>query len=153
MGRAAHMIIEISPITADLPAGFDILQAEARDEGHRHMERLATDWATGANRFDAPGEALLAAFVTGTLAGIGGMTIDPADPAALRMRRFYVRPEFRRHGVGRHLAEALIAEARDATECIVLNAPTEQAARFWQALGFAPDHRDRHSHILRWSSD
>ena len=101
------MTLAITPVTADLPAGFALLCTEARNEGHRHMERLATDWTKGATRFDAPGEALLAAFVTGTLAGIGGMTIDPADPDALRMRRFYVRPEFRRHGVGRRLTKRL----------------------------------------------
>jgi GNAT superfamily N-acetyltransferase len=45
------------------------------------------------------------------LAGIGGLTIDPVIPAVLRMRRFYVRPAFRRRGVGRRLAAALLARA------------------------------------------
>jgi len=142
--------IAIVPVLTDLPTGFDALREEARDEGHTHMERLAADWASGANRFNAANEALLAAFLAETLAGIGGMTIDPADPAALRMRRFYVRPAFRRHGVGRHLAHVLITQARHATNCLVLNAEAEIAARFWEALGFVPDIRDGHSHIQRW---
>jgi len=43
-------------------------------------------------RFDRHGEALLAARVTGVLAGIGGLTIEPVLAGALHMRRFYVRP-------------------------------------------------------------
>ena len=36
------------------------------------------------------------------LAGVGGLTIEPVVPGALRLRRFYVRPSFRRAGVGRN---------------------------------------------------
>jgi GNAT superfamily N-acetyltransferase len=64
------------------------------------------------------------------------------------MRRFYVRPAFRRHGVGRCLAEAVLAKAVDTEHAIVVNAPTELAARFWEALGFVPDRRDGHTHAL-----
>lgn len=117
------------------------------------MERLAADWASGANRFNGAGEALLAAFVTGSLAGVGGMTIDPVDPTALRMRRFYVHPGFRRHGVGRCLADVLMATARHVTNRVVLNAETDLAARFWEALGFVPDIRHGHTHALRRSGD
>jgi len=137
------------PVLTSLPAGFDAIRAEAREDGHNHMERLAIDWASGANRFDAVGEALLAAFVGGELAGVGGLTIDPAGSTALRMRRFYVRPRFRRHGVGRCLAEALMAKARDVTNVLVLNAATELATRFWEAQGFVAEHRDGHTHVLR----
>jgi hypothetical protein len=42
-----------------------------------------------ATRFDRDSEALLAVRVGGTLAGIGGLTIDPFVSNALRMRRFY----------------------------------------------------------------
>ena len=49
-------------------------------------------------RFDGNGEALLAAHVTGVLAGIGGLTNEPILPGALRVLRFYVRPLFRRAG-------------------------------------------------------
>jgi hypothetical protein len=45
-------------------------------------------------RFDRPGEGLLTAYSAGVLAAIGGITIDPIVPDALRMRRFYVRPGF-----------------------------------------------------------
>jgi GNAT superfamily N-acetyltransferase len=147
---ADRVTIVIQRVLTGLPAGFAILRDESRAEGHTHMDWLATDWDTGANRFNAAGEALLSAFVGGTLAGIGGITVDSADPAVLRMRRFYVRLVFRRHGVGRRLADALVTKARRATNCVVLNAQTEQASRFWEAQGFVPDAHNGHTHILRW---
>jgi GNAT superfamily N-acetyltransferase len=143
------MTVVLLPVLTELPTGFDSLRSDARSDGHTNMERLAADWASGANRFAAEGEALLAAFVAGELAGVGGMTIDPTCPEALRLRRFYVRPRFRRHGVGRGLALALMDQARPLTNHLVLNAETELATRFWEALGFVADPRDGHTHIWR----
>jgi GNAT superfamily N-acetyltransferase len=136
------------PVVEQLPAGFDVLRRNARAEGHRNMDRLAEDWSSGAQRFDAAGEALLAALVAGELACVGGITADPM-PGALRMRRFYVRAVFRRHGVGRWLAETLIARVRPGV-FLTVNAGTQQAARFWEALGFMPDQRDGQTHALPW---
>src|SRR5438874_5887165 len=112
-GYAGTMQIrfQLDRITKRLPTGFDRLQAEAHAEGFRSLDRLAADWAAGTMRFDRAGEVLLAARSNGELAGIGGLTIDPADPAALRMRRFYVGQRFRRCGVGRRLVAALLEEA------------------------------------------
>jgi GNAT superfamily N-acetyltransferase len=142
------MTIALLPVVTSLPAGFHLLRAEALAEGYRHVERLAADWAAATERFNAPGESLLSAFLAGELSGIGGMTIDPANDRARRMRRFYVRRSARRRGVGRCLAEALIANARSLAPCVVVNAPTAEAACFWEALGFAPDRRDGHTHML-----
>ena len=141
--------VVLVPVLTDLPAGFDALRSDARREGHTNMERLAIDWERGTNRFAAKGEALLAAFVAGELAGVGGMTIDPVCPEALRLRRFHVRPRFRRLGVGRCLALALMEQARPLTNRLVLNAETELATRFWEALGFVADRRDSHTHAWR----
>jgi GNAT superfamily N-acetyltransferase len=143
------MTIALVPVVTSLPVEFDMLRAGALAEGCRHVERLAADWAAATERFNAPGEGLLSAFLAGEFSGIGGMTIDPANDRALRMRRFYVRRSARRCGVGRCLAEALIANARSLALCVVVNAPTEEAARFWEALGFAPDRRDGDTHMLR----
>lgn len=143
------MTVVLLPVRTELPAGFDALCSEARNEGHTNMDRLAADWSTGANRFEAKGEALLAAFVGGELAGVGGLTIDPVRPEALRLRRFYVRPAFRRHGIGRCLALALMDKARPLTNRLVLNATTELAAAFWEAQGFVVDRRDGHTHVWR----
>jgi GNAT superfamily N-acetyltransferase len=70
-------------------------------------------------------------------------------PGALRMRRFYVRTVFRRHGVGRRLAETLIARVRPGVH-LAVNAGTHPAARFWETVGFMPDQRDGHTHTLPW---
>src|SRR6516165_2427977 len=86
-------------VIEELPATLAALREEARAEGYRFVERLVTDWESGTIRFDRQGEALLAARLHCVLAGIGGLTFHPVVPDALRMRRFYVRPAYRRSGV------------------------------------------------------
>jgi GNAT superfamily N-acetyltransferase len=99
-------------------------------------------------RFDGNGEALLAAHVTGVLVGIGGLTIEPVLPGALRMRRFYIRSLFRRAGIGRTLATALLERARTTGLLVTVNAAPASAS-FWESLEFAPDVRDGHTHLYR----
>jgi GNAT superfamily N-acetyltransferase len=142
--------LELEPVVDALPVGFDALRAEALGEGFRQVERLVADWEAGTTRFDRDGEALLAARLNGVLAGIGGLTIEPVVPGALRMRRFYVRPAFRRIGVGRRLVTALLAGAGGDRSITVNAAPASIA--FWESLGFKPDPRDGHTHILRRES-
>jgi GNAT superfamily N-acetyltransferase len=139
-----HLVIE------ELPPGFDALRAEARAEGLSFVDRLATDWMSRTMRFDREGEALLAARLNNVLAGIGGLTIEPVVPGALRMRRFYVRAACRRSGVGRALATALLNRAQSATRLVTVNA-APASIPFWESLGFAPDARDGHTHILRFA--
>jgi GNAT superfamily N-acetyltransferase len=145
-GRNA-LLVHFECVVDDLPAGFDVLRAEALAEGYRHLERLAADWISHSTRFDREGEALLAAQVNGVLAGIGGLTIEPVVPDALRMRRFYVRPPFRRAGVGRKLATTLLEHAVRSGRLVTVNAAPASSG-FWEALGFKPDARDGHTHML-----
>lgn len=149
IGTAASAEARIVPVAAGLPAGFDALRDDAQRDGFRFVERLADEWASGANRFAGENEALLAAYIGGVLAGIGGITRDPALPGALRMRRFYVRPAFRRLRIGDRLAAALLARPRRPGTPVVVNAGTEAAPAFWEALGFQEDRRDGHTHILQ----
>ena len=139
----------LQPVIEELPAGFDALRTEAPAEGYRFVERLATDWMSGTIRFDRKGEALLAARVNGVLAGIGGLTIDPVVPQATRMRRFYVRRAYRRNGIGRKLATALLERARGAGRLVTVNAAPASTA-FWESLGFVPDAREGHTHVHRF---
>jgi GNAT superfamily N-acetyltransferase len=150
--EAAVEMIVAKPIRLEVvvrawPAGFDALRAEALAEGYRHIERLASDWVSGASRFDCDGEALFAAQQSGVLAGIGGLTIDPVLPDALRVRRFYVRPRFRRAGVGRQLAAMLLEQSARRGCPVTVNAGAASFA-FWEALGFTPEFRDGHTHRL-----
>ena len=135
-------------VTKELPAGFDALRAEARTEGYLFVERLATDWLADTTRFDREGEALLAARVNGVLVGIGGLTIDPVVLDALRMRRFYVRLAYRRSGIGRKMATALLEPARSAGGYVTVNAAPASTA-FWESLGFVADARDGHTHVYQ----
>jgi GNAT superfamily N-acetyltransferase len=130
-----------------LPAGFDDMRSEATAEGYQFVERLSTEWEANATRFDRDGEALLAAHASDVLAAIGGITFDPVVTGASRMRRFYVRRLFRGNGIGRGLVEALLAYPRRAGRIVVVNA-ARGSSPFWEAVGFVPDTRDGHTHIL-----
>jgi len=134
-------------VSNELPAGFDVLRAAARTEGHRNLDRLAAEWNANTMRFDREGEALLAARVGVELAGIGGLTIDPVLLGALRMRRFYVGKSFRRKGVGRAIAENLLAHA-GTSGCLVTVNAAARSEPFWESLGFVSDLRDGHTHAI-----
>ena len=147
-------MIQLVRIIDDLPDGFDALLADAASEGVSHMARLAEGWASGDQRFEDNSEALLGALLAGELAGIGGLSIEPAaaEPAR-RVRRFYVRPAFRRRGVARTLASALIQEALDQVDLLTCNAAASPAAApFWEAQGFRRDSSGPWTHVLRRSA-
>jgi GNAT superfamily N-acetyltransferase len=134
-------------VGSELPTGFARLRGEARAEGYRFLERLAAEWTSGAIRFDRPGELLMVARVDDALAAIGGLTVDPVVAGALRMRRFHVSGRFRRRGIGRLLASALLEQARRSTSVVTVNAATGSAP-FWEAIGFVAESRDGHTHVL-----
>jgi len=139
--------LRLERLACGLPSGFAAMQAESQAEGYRSLERLGADWAANITRFDRAGEALLAAYSDGVLTGIGGLTIDPTVPDASRMRRFYVRAAYRRSGIGRALAAALLEHSKSAGRLVNVNAATGSTP-FWESLGFVPDRRDGHTHIL-----
>jgi GNAT superfamily N-acetyltransferase len=137
----------------DLPAGLPLLADKAREEGYRHLERLMTDWNSGEMRFSRPGEALLAAFLADEIVGVGGLTVEPKLQNALRMRRFYVLPQYRGQSIGRRLAETLIHNATGSASALTLNAGDDSAASFWERLGFARIDGDGFTHVLRLNRD
>ena len=91
--------------------------------------------------YAAPQGGLLLAFVDGELAGCGAFRPLPdADYAnACEMKRLYVRRAFRRFGLGRLLAQALIDRATQAGYSAMLLDTLDdmEAARgLYQTLGF-----------------
>ncbi len=91
------------------------------------------------------------AFAPGVLGAVGALTPDPYDPAAdlLRIRHVYVRPGFRRCGVGRQLAGALVQQGSALAPRLSLRAADAPAAAFWEAVGFRPDSGGiRRSHLF-----
>lgn len=139
---------EIRFVQGSLPPGFELLRHAADGEAYGMLAVLAKEWADGTNRFEKPGEALAAAYENGHLTGLGAMTHDPNIPGALRMRRFYVSPRYRRGGVGRLIARALLDRPEVEGKVVTLNAPQVEAARFWEALGFIRSDKDGHTHVL-----
>lgn len=140
--------VTLQPVGRHLPGDLSVMCADASAEGFRFLERLRADWNAGSLRFDKPGEALLIARRDGTLAGIGGMTADPHICTALRMRRFYVRPAFRRRGIAKALAKALIASAQKTGRPVTVNAGTATAPAFWESLGFLRVPNAGHTHVF-----
>ena len=145
-------------IDGELPQGIDALAAAALAEGYSHIERLAEEWRNNTVRFAAKGCVLLAAFrpdqrLVPVLAAIGGLTRDFIDASRLRMRRFYVRPEDRRQGLGRRLATALLQEGLSAGFTLVLHAGDARAAAFWEHLGFVATGAKNPTHIFPASSE
>ena len=133
---------------ATLPAQIDTLRTEARSEGFRHIEDLWQQWQDQQVRFDRPGEILVAAYFGEELAAVGGITEDFVDSRWLRMRRFYVRPQFRRQGVGKAMVDDLLLVALPLGRRIALYSETPQGAAFWEAQGFIPIDRENTTHAL-----
>ena len=89
-----------------------------------------------------PAGALLLATVDGQLAGCGAFRAlqDVDYTNACEMKRLYVRPAFRRFGLGRQLAVALMERATEAGYSTMLLDTLDdmEAARdLYESLGFA----------------
>ena len=139
--------ILLQPVVANLPHDIATLQSDAASEGYRFIDRLIEEWAVNINRFNKSGEALLVARYNGIIAGIGGVTKEPSDQTALRMRRFYVRPDYRRCGIARELAAALITDAVKSCRQLTVNAGTKTAPPFWKSVGFSPILNKHYTHV------
>jgi GNAT superfamily N-acetyltransferase len=107
-------------------------------EGFHFVERLVREWEEAKERFNRPGELLLAAYKGGGIIAIGGLTADPysGEPALGRLRHVYVRPDARRRGIGRRLVQILEQAAEQTYGALVLRTDTPTAARFYETLGY-----------------
>jgi GNAT superfamily N-acetyltransferase len=141
--REASDRIEIVPAaTADDMAAVRMLFRE-------YTDWLALDFATSPSDFEAeiaalpgryapPEGRLLLATSSGHAAGC--VALHKTQPGICEMKRMYVRPAFRGLGLGRLLAEAIIAEARamgySTMRLDTLPRRMPEAARLYGALGF-----------------
>ncbi|HJV71806.1 GNAT family N-acetyltransferase [Ideonella sp.] len=137
---------EIRLLTPDTPETLDAARAILRE----YAESLGIDLGfqgfeaeldTLPGDYAAPAGTLLLAFVDGELAGCGAMRpLADADYAnACEMKRLYVRRAFRRFGLGRLLAQALLDAAVQAGYSVMLLDTLddmEAARELYASLGF-----------------
>jgi GNAT superfamily N-acetyltransferase len=125
----------------DLPAeAIAPLVAESEQEGWRFVRKLLDEWAAGTNRFDAPGEALFAAWVGKTIVGVCGLNADPyaGDATIGRVRRLYVLKAFRGRGAGQLLVHTIVRFARAKFRLLRVRTENASASRLYERLGFLP---------------
>jgi GNAT superfamily N-acetyltransferase len=132
------MRLKIFEVADHLPIGLRCTPQPSQNRRVSIPGPLGRRLVRGRTRFDVEGEALLVVEADGVLAGIGGLTVDPTIPDALRMRRFYVQPSCRRQGIARAIASDLIRRYAGQGKGITVNAATTMASGFWEALGFEP---------------
>jgi putative acetyltransferase len=123
--EARHIFREYGD-SLGIDLGFQGFEAELRD--------LPGDYA-------APLGTLLLAEVDGALAGCGAVRPLPTSDYAnaCEMKRLYVRRAFRRFGLGRQLAQALMDHARSAGFSVMLLDTLddmEAARELYASLGF-----------------
>jgi len=131
LGAKAASIVLIT----DWPeAAIRPLILESQLEGIRFMTRLGHDWQSRANRFSGEGEAFFGVYQGERLMAVGG--INRESERCGRLRRFYVRREARRTGIGRTLLGHILAFAAVHYDRVTLWTDSEAADRFYVATGF-----------------
>jgi len=121
-------------------AAIEGLLAESEQEGFGFVRRAQEEWLSGVNAFSKEGEALFAVFEEARLLAIGG--INRQSQRQGRLRRFYVRRQERRRGIGRQLVQHVLAFASRYYSRVGLRCNTDAADRFYLAVGFSRTDSD-----------
>lgn len=132
--------VEYRPFGKGSDGTLKDLLAASTDEGFKFIDRLVTELANHPEQYEGQGAALLGGYALGQLVAIGGFSADPytTEQGLGRLRRVYVLPAWRGMGVGRRLIRTLEAQAAKTYRALVLRTDTAAAARFYEALGYAP---------------
>jgi RimJ/RimL family protein N-acetyltransferase/GNAT superfamily N-acetyltransferase len=129
-------------ITNLLEHQVDKIVQESKEEGFRFVERLLNDYREGTNCFNIQGEALYGIYdVENELVAVGGLNVDPSSAETGRVRRFYVKKEYRNEGVGTLLLKRIILDARRSFNVLILHTDTEKADHFYTSFGFTKGDR------------
>lgn len=114
-------------LVAGDPVFASYLELQSFDEELRHLE----------GKYAPPEGCLYLLRVDGQNAGCGGM--KRLDESRCELKRMYIRPSFRRMGLGRELALRIIEDARAAgyRRMLLDTLPFLQAAKaLYRSLGF-----------------
>jgi putative acetyltransferase len=112
------------------------------------FQDFGNELANLPGQYSAPAGRLLLAGVDGLVAGC--VALRPLSGDACEMKRLFVRSTFRAHGVGRMLAERVIAEARAIgyrRMCLDTLPSMGRAQRLYEILGFREIEPYRHNPI------
>jgi len=131
-----------------LPDDIQYIVCESQADGFHFLKRLVDEFNSGINRFDNLGEVLLVVREQGCLIAIGGLN---NYKGVGRLRRFYVRKEYRRTGLGRMLLEELEQYAIKSFPEIVLFSDTSDANKFYQACGYTSAAESGISHRKKFT--
>lgn len=106
-----------------------------------HFQGFEAELANLAGHYAQPRGTVLLAEVDGSMAGCCALRpLDTVDyPNAAEMKRLYIRKPYRRLGLGRQLAEAILDEARVAGySCVLLDTldTMESARALYADIGF-----------------
>ena len=131
-------MIKVQVVEAIPFIGFESLRLESEKEGYRFLGRLEEEWGNGKNRFSKKGEALFKVVYLKELVGIGGITQDPyvIKEDFGRIRRFYIKPNWRRKGIGQLLLQYIIINQSGHFKEINLRTDTDSASQFYEKNGF-----------------
>jgi GNAT superfamily N-acetyltransferase len=108
-----QIVIPADPESLEITRGIFREYVGSLDIDQRFQD-IEEELAALPGEYAPPHGHLLLAFVDGELAGCGALrALTDVDYAnSCEMKRLYVRPAFRRFGLGRLLAQALFDEAR-----------------------------------------
>lgn len=115
------------------------------------VEYMRADAFALPGPYIAPRGGLWLARATANSAGVGCVALRPLSASMAEVKRMYVDPGWRGHGIGRALLEVLIDRAR-ALEYITLRLGTlddmTAAQSLYRSLGFAPIERYRADEMI-----
>ncbi|MCG9491057.1 GNAT family N-acetyltransferase [Acinetobacter pittii] len=119
----------------ELPEQIIELSLIAQKEGFRFINRLINEYQSGQNLFNEQGEALFGIQENEKIIAIGGINATE-DIGIGRLRRFYVHPSYRCHGIGKFLLSIIEQHAKKHFVEIVLYTDTNRAATFYKNMGY-----------------
>jgi putative acetyltransferase len=137
---------EIQLLTPDTPEALDATREIMREYADSlgidlRFQGFEEELASLPGDYAAPAGLLMLAWVDGALAGCGAFRPFPDSdyPNACEMKRLFVRRAFRRFGLGRQIAQALLdAAAQAGYSSMLLDTldDMEAARELYATLGF-----------------